>query len=286
MDNHLVPEHHVTGFATKGDTLLLKTVLWSLFLLVLVPSASRAQNQISSHVLASGGLTSGPAIRTLAVIGESIAGRSNGSSQGICSGFGCAFGSSLSGSSTAVFLSFFDATLDDHQVSLSWEVLSADALVGFNVYRASSPDGTYVQINESILEGSQARHFVDQEVEPQREYSYKLGAVDRDGEFLSEPRTITTPRWVTELRQNFPNPFNPTTNISFYLTSPTEVSLRIYDNRGQLVTTLLREKMTSGDHTLQWDGTNSRGQSVSSGIYFVRFVTDDRTFSSKLTLLK
>jgi hypothetical protein len=89
-----------------------------------------------------------------------------------------------------------------------------------------------------------------------------------------------------QLWQNHPNPFNPVTTISFSLESELEVSLSIYNIKGQKIRTVLREKKAAGIHYLQWDGTNDKKQQVSSGIYFYRLKTPVHTLTKRMLLLK
>ncbi|MDD3641945.1 MAG: FlgD immunoglobulin-like domain containing protein [Candidatus Krumholzibacteria bacterium] len=70
------------------------------------------------------------------------------------------------------------------------------------------------------------------------------------------------------LAQNFPNPFNPSTRISFTLPARSRVSLRIYNVAGRLVKTLADGAMDAGSHELTWDGTDNLGAGVASGVYF------------------
>ena len=72
------------------------------------------------------------------------------------------------------------------------------------------------------------------------------------------------------LGTNYPNPFNPSTTIPFALTRSGVVTLGIYDNAGRLVKTLINEPFQPGEYTVQWDGRNGNGQTVASGVYFVR----------------
>ena len=88
------------------------------------------------------------------------------------------------------------------------------------------------------------------------------------------------------LWQNFPNPFNPTTSLSFYIAEPGFASLKIYNLKGQLVNTLVSDHMGSGEHTVIWDSKNSAGQEVSSGIYFYILDTDYGKASKKMVLLR
>jgi len=81
-----------------------------------------------------------------------------------------------------------------------------------------------------------------------------------------------------ELRQNFPNPFNPGTKIPFRLNEPARVSLRIFDVAGRYLHTLLDKFLPVGEHLVDWDGTDESGVAQSSGVYFYR-LTVNREFS-------
>ncbi len=89
------------------------------------------------------------------------------------------------------------------------------------------------------------------------------------------------------LDQNSPNPFNPTTTVQYFVGSgdaPTR--LAVYDVRGRLVATLVDGPSDAGQHTVVWDGTDSRGRQVSSGIYFLRAEIAGWTDARKMVLLK
>jgi hypothetical protein len=88
------------------------------------------------------------------------------------------------------------------------------------------------------------------------------------------------------LNQNYPNPFNPQTKISFALPQKSMVSIDIYDLLGRKITRILDDELGAGQHIITWDGRDSSGSPVSSGIYFYRLVTDYGTRQAKMTLLK
>ncbi|NQT27677.1 T9SS type A sorting domain-containing protein [candidate division KSB1 bacterium] len=88
------------------------------------------------------------------------------------------------------------------------------------------------------------------------------------------------------LYQNFPNPFNPTTEIKFSLPAPADINLSIYNVQGQLVQTLLNEYISQGQYIAQWDGTNLEGNSVPSGIYFYKLKTPETQLTNRMVLLK
>ena len=72
------------------------------------------------------------------------------------------------------------------------------------------------------------------------------------------------------LEQNFPNPFNPQTEIQFALPAGENVKIDIYNALGQNVKTLVSKKLDAGFHSVQWDGTNENGVQLPSGLYFYR----------------
>jgi len=90
-----------------------------------------------------------------------------------------------------------------------------------------------------------------------------------------------------ELMQNTPNPFNPSTSIRFSIPSSSDVTLKIYDLRGREVTTLLQENTAAGFHIVFWNGRNSRGRLVASGVYFYKLSTSSGFVNTKkMVLLK
>jgi hypothetical protein len=90
------------------------------------------------------------------------------------------------------------------------------------------------------------------------------------------------------LGRNYPNPFNPVTRIDIGIPNgaSARVSLKVYNVQGQLVRTVFEGTKTPGFHTLEWDGRNNRGVSVSSGVYFARLEAARTTLTRKMILLK
>jgi hypothetical protein len=89
-----------------------------------------------------------------------------------------------------------------------------------------------------------------------------------------------------ELGQNYPNPFNPTTTISFSVPQTTELSLAIYNMRGQRVRLLVSGTVKAGRHRIIWNGRNDQERKVASGIYVYRLKARDFTAQRKLILAK
>ncbi|UCD93521.1 MAG: T9SS type A sorting domain-containing protein, partial [Candidatus Zixiibacteriota bacterium] len=88
------------------------------------------------------------------------------------------------------------------------------------------------------------------------------------------------------LDQNYPNPFNPVTSIKFHLPRTTDVKLDVFNILGRRVVTLVDGKMRHGDHVVQWNGENSSGQQVASGVYFYRLSAEDFADSKKMVLIR
>jgi hypothetical protein len=99
--------------------------------------------------------------------------------------------------------------------------------------------------------------------------------------------TISTKSIPTNfaLLGNYPNPFNPSTNISFALPENSSVSLKVYNIAGQLVWNY-EKYYEAGTHTITWNGTNLNGESVSSGVYFYRLVAGANSATKKMVMTK
>ncbi|MCF7913441.1 MAG: T9SS type A sorting domain-containing protein [Candidatus Cloacimonetes bacterium] len=91
---------------------------------------------------------------------------------------------------------------------------------------------------------------------------------------------------TTKLLGNFPNPFNPSTDIKFNLAENSLTELAIYNTKGQKVRTLLHENIEAGTHSINWNGRNDHNRPVSSGIYYLKLRTSKDNLSQKLLLLK
>ncbi len=85
---------------------------------------------------------------------------------------------------------------------------------------------------------------------------------------------------------NYPNPFNPTTNIAFSIPEANTVQLIIYNQLGQHVTTLMDRPLQAGDYEIAWQGLDAKGKPVSSGLYFYRLVAGTEQMVGKMTYLK
>jgi type IX secretion system substrate protein len=91
---------------------------------------------------------------------------------------------------------------------------------------------------------------------------------------------------ITELGNNYPNPFNPETTINYGLKANTYVTLEVYNIKGQLVRTLVNNNIEAGNHKAVWEGLDDNRNRVSSGVYFYKLNTGDYTSTKKMILLK
>lgn len=85
---------------------------------------------------------------------------------------------------------------------------------------------------------------------------------------------------------NYPNPFNPNTTISFTLVNDEKVSLDIYNIKGQKIKSFFNTQLVKGTHSVVWDGTDNMGKNVSSGIYFSKIKGEKTSSTHKMVLMK
>ncbi|MBL8027240.1 MAG: T9SS type A sorting domain-containing protein [Fibrobacteres bacterium] len=83
-----------------------------------------------------------------------------------------------------------------------------------------------------------------------------------------------------------PNPFNPSTNISFMLTGKSRVRVEVYDAVGRVVNTIASDIMEKGSHSVQWNGRDSNGHVVSAGVYYIRLIAGNRESFHKAVFSK
>lgn len=202
----------------------------------------------------------------------------------------------------------------DGQISNSSNLLSAAAQEGVGVYAVSTSSGEVVGYDVTEEDGS----FSIENLPPD---SYSI-VVDKEGITPTSAPTVTVdesnsfaasgvgigvtvdpPLDVTErnpglplvfaLAQNFPNPFNPSTEMRMDVAQMSNLTVKVYNIIGQEIAILLEGASQPGSYLVRWDGRDHRGVGASSGVYFVKYVatpTDGVTPSftqiRKITLLK
>ncbi|MCK5051825.1 MAG: carboxypeptidase regulatory-like domain-containing protein [Candidatus Cloacimonetes bacterium] len=91
---------------------------------------------------------------------------------------------------------------------------------------------------------------------------------------------------ATKLDNNYPNPFNPDTNINYSIKEAGYVTIEVYNIKGQLVKILVNDMRETGNYTAVWNGTDSSSKSVASGVYFYKMKSGDYTATKKMILMK
>jgi len=188
--------------------------------------------------------------------------------------------------SVAVLIASFEAERSSEGVLLRWRIAEGSGLQGFNIYRSLEQDAGFRRINEQLIGADEGNVYVDRDASAGKTYWYRVGAVASDGEWMSQTVSIAVPAAVLTLHQNVPNPFNPTTMIAFVLPERTRAMLAIYDIEGRHVRTLVDAILNGGRNETTWDGTDTEGDPVSSGVYLYRLEVGDQTITKKLTILK
>ncbi len=100
-----------------------------------------------------------------------------------------------------------------------------------------------------------------------------------EDELLSVPEVFT-------ILPAYPNPFNPSTTISYGIDIDSKVTIQIYDITGQLISTLQDNYQTKGWHSVIWNGTNQHSEQVPAGIYLSKITSGNKVKTTKLMLLK
>lgn len=116
----------------------------------------------------------------------------------------------------------------------------------------------------------------------------EVPAFTRGSITLHVPTAVNDPSlpWAFALESNYPNPFNPSTQISFTLDVAGDVQLEVFNTLGRRVTTLVDGFKSAGQHSVTWDGRDSQGLAVPSGVYLYRLTAGTETALRKMTLLK
>ncbi len=196
--------------------------------------------------------------------------------------------SSSSDNALPVELVSFTAVTDYGKLILEWSTASEINNEGFFIYRSQNQNGPFLQrVNHAMIPGqgntntSTQYEFVDKNVEAEVTYYYKLQSRDFDGTVHDYGKVVSASVLKLperfELAQNFPNPFNPSTNIKFSIAQPARVSLVIYDVLGRKIKTIFQDhRFEPGVYTdYSWDARNATNQKVSNGIYYLVMSVDE-----------
>ena len=170
-------------------------------------------------------------------------------------------------------------------VSLSWDAIGTNRdFVEYRIYR-----------DDEFLDSTIQLFYFDQGV-PTGTYSYYLTA-EYSGDWESEPSNIVEIDHtdangiqipiVNSLNGNYPNPFNPTTIISFSVAKTSSlVNLEIYNLKGQKIKTLINEVLSVGSYSVIWNGTDENEKPVTSGVYLYKMKIGNYVSTKKMILMK
>ncbi len=203
-----------------------------------------------------------------------------------------------------VRFSGISADVSEAGVTIKWHTEHEMDNLGFNVFRSTSPEGSYTKLNRRLIEGqgtSAVPHdyeYIDSQVTEGETYYYKVESLDLSGGKIYSklirlevyPDALRPPK-RNELRQNYPNPGNPQTWLPYILSSDGEARIEIHNMAGQLIRTLelgsrRPGRYTSRDRAAYWDGRDSSGEQVPSGIYFYTIRTESFVATKKLVMLR
>jgi predicted glutamine amidotransferase len=147
--------------------------------------------------------------------------------------------------------------------------------------RAAFKNGIVSEIDPSVLSFSKSSGTFENISLVAGEIGFMIATLDID------PKKILRDSPSIVIASNvYPNPFNPTTTLSFNLSERSAVTIDIYNIRGQHVKRLFDGNLFSGNHFIKWNGTNTENNPVSSGVYFYRINADRHSATGKMVLMK
>ena len=195
----------------------------------------------------------------------------------------------------AVELSSFVGEVVEKRVVLNWATVSQTNNAGFRVLRSTDRE-TYEVVSELIAGAGTTDQLMDYTFEdadlPAVELVYYvLEQIDIDGtvhrsdpiEVLLGARFLLPTEFASSV---YPNPFNPSTTISYDLPVDADVSIVIYDAIGQEIRQLVSEYRAAGRYNVRWDSKDHLGRSVGSGVYIAKIKAGQHTALQKMLLLK
>jgi hypothetical protein len=205
-----------------------------------------------------------------------------------------------------VTLSSFTAIQTSNNLAkISWVTASENGLLGYNLFRSESENqDDALRVTATIIEATNSPSgwsysYLDSEVEMDVNYHYWLqtndfnGTTEMFGPVLvkissDEDNDIEEMMLGTQMFANYPNPFNPSTTISFSVAEAQVVTIDVYNCIGQHVKSLFNANVseTNVKHSVVWNGLDSNNQNVASGIYFTIMKAGNKRFSNKTILVK
>ncbi len=185
----------------------------------------------------------------------------------------------------------FTGTANGNSIVLNWQTATEINNYGFSVERRTKSE-EWIKIGfvqgHGNSNSTKNYSYIDYP-SGGNNFSYRLKQIDFDGKFeYSDILEINfdIPN-NTELAQNFPNPFNPSTAIKFTLNKPSSVIIKIFDSLGKEVKELLNEYKPSGSFIVYWNGTDKMNNKTASGVYICQLAVNGKVINSrKMNLMK
>ena len=192
-------------------------------------------------------------------------------------------------------LASFGGELVDSRVVLNWTTASQTNNAGWRMLR--SVDGETYEVVGSFIQGAGtsdallAYRFEDSDLPNTEKVFYILEQVDLDGSIARSQSIEVILGSLVDLPSEFatnvyPNPFNPSTTISYDLPEAGFVSIRIYDALGQEIRFLESRQAAAGRYKIQWDARDNQGRGVASGVYIAKVEAGSFSAAMKMLLLK
>jgi hypothetical protein len=184
-------------------------------------------------------------------------------------------------------LADFAASFRSGAVEITWHLSQMDDGLRFRILRKEEGSATFGAPSENIEANGLSFTYRDKSAEPGSSYRYRVQYADASGSHvLFETEAVAVPALPLTLNQNWPNPFNPSTTISYYLPEAGHTRLDIYDIAGHRIACLVNGNEERGDHSALWNGTGKSGRPAAAGVYIYRLTTGRETLSRKMVLVR
>ncbi|MFL2983557.1 MAG: T9SS type A sorting domain-containing protein [Candidatus Neomarinimicrobiota bacterium] len=169
---------------------------------------------------------------------------------------------------------------------LNWKGQSASI---FGEYRHFTPDGITLALVD-ISKRKISYDFINRGVmiNKDSDFSYDIKIVAGSSDYVERVSQDILNEIPEEfsLSQNYPNPFNPLTKLDYTLPQRSRVIISIYNVLGKEIVSLINDEQEYGYHSISWNGTDSQGRGVASGVYFAQMRSEGFNQSKKMLLLK
>jgi hypothetical protein len=184
-------------------------------------------------------------------------------------------------------LTRYSAHLEGRNIVVKWMMSSERQKPHFFILRATSIYGPFRPLLVKIVCKGNSFSFVDETCKDGQGYTYRVELLSGNyRKLLFETPVIVIPIKERVKSSNNPNPFNPSTTISYTLPEQAHVKLEVYNVAGRRIANLVDAVQGPGDHRVVWDGKNSNGVPATSGIYFYRITAGDTRISKKMILVR